>query len=163
MPDIDGLTTVLEAALPRERLPLIRVDFSDARAWRRVAKAVAAPADFSSPVDNDPDDFDPGYSVPLHVVDDEAFAGITAADLVHAAELSEAARMRGYAILVDARSVAEAAADGGRASVEIVDLARISGQSFRCVATSVATVHANLSTGNLFFDEFTTGDEVFDG
>ncbi|QSR24359.1 hypothetical protein CFH99_01810 [Nocardioides aromaticivorans] len=163
MPGIDGLTTILEAALPRERLPLIRVDFSDPKAWRRLAKAVATPVDFSSPIDNDPDDFDPGYSVPLDVIDDPAFAGITAADLVHAAELSEAAGMRGYAILVDTRSVAEAAGDGGLASVEIVDLARIPGQTFLCLATSVATVHANLSTGNLFFDEFTTGDEVFDG
>lgn len=157
------LQAILEAALPRERQSLIRADFSDAKAWRRIEKTVTAPADFSSPIDNDPGDFDPGYSVPLDVIDDPSLAGATVADLVAAAEASEEPDIRGYAILFDARSVAETSNDASRASVEFVDLARVPGQSFRCLTTSVATVHVNLVTGNLFFDEFTAGDEVYCG
>lgn len=59
--------------------------------------------------------------------------------------------------------MAEARSAGAAASVECVDLSGKYPKTFRSLTTSLPAAHANISEANLFFDELTHGDQIFDG
>ena len=141
-------------------MPLIRTDFSDDGAWRAVAAEVLRPVDFDDPGNTEPGS--DAYAPLLTLVDDRAFAGVTGPDLgtAYAAGSPEF----GYALLADARSMAEAGT-GGEITVELVDLScsdpeeadlleSFMGRTFRCAAVEVGAVEANLSIANMDFHEF---------
>lgn len=118
------------------------------------------PADFGL----DLDDLDgPGYAAPLQVVDDRAFEGLQARQVIEAAATLSPLPVLAVAVLADARSMAESRSLESAVSVECVDLSGEYSETFRSLATSLAAAHANISEANLFFDELTEGNEVFDG
>lgn len=156
-----------------ERTPLIRTDFSDDTAWNLVMAEVTKLVDFGS---EDPDadpDYD-GYTPNVTPIDDRAFAGVTGETLARAFIATD--ETYGYAILVDARSMAEARA-GGELTVVYVDLSvadpadaelfpTFRGRNFRCAVSEFASNGGNLSIANMDFHEFadnTNADGVFRG
>ena len=154
--NVDFLVPLLQA----EVTPLLRTDFSDDQAWARVAERVTARV-----VTNDPDPEVPGndggYSPSIEPVSDPGLTGADAQAIADAwrAHRSEAA---GYALLADARSMREAAV-GEEPTVVYLDLYAedddaelgwIYGNSFRCIASEVAEIEANLSISNLDFSDF---------
>ena len=131
---------------------LIRTDFSDDAAWKRVIKLVRTTPD------------EAGNRAQVAPLSDRHYEGMdpkALGDEAMAADL-----MQGYAILADARSMAEAAA-GGEVTVVYVDLSpeaaedaqlfeTFPGNSFRTVTAQVASIEVNLSIGNVDFSEFAT-------
>jgi hypothetical protein len=146
------------ALVQRHLTPFIRTDFSDDQLWRRIEKAAAAPVKFGV-MDGDPEP-DDGYIPGIHPVDNPVFLDVTAHQLLrHLGGPLQHADAR--AILVDSRTVQEASQSFPSASVEYVDLTTTSPSTFRCLISSIATVDVNLAIGNLYFDEFTSGDAVY--
>lgn len=140
--------------------PLVRTDFSSDSAWAKVVQQI-----------NRPDEY--GYVPHIVLVDDPEFAGVTGAALGETLAESEIA---GYALLADARTMAEAAG-GGEVTVDYVDLSvadpedaelfnSFMGRTFRCAVAAIASVETNLSIANVDFYEFadnTDPDGVFRG
>lgn len=156
--------TRLADIISDEGTPLVRTDFSDDGAWQAVVTAVTAPVRFDADPDADFDGVpgDDGYAPYVVVVDDRTFVGVTGAVL---GELVTATPdVSGYVLLADARTTAEALA-GGEITLDYVDLSvtdaeeaedvgSFLGRTFRCSATEVASVEANLSISNLDFSDF---------
>lgn len=119
------------------------------------------------------DDYE-GYEIPLEPVEDGAFKGLTGEEIGR--RFSRADLTAGYALVVDARSIAEAVA-GSELTVAFVDLATSDpedmellgshmGNTFRTLVTEVASIEANLSIANMDFCDVadsTDGDGVFRG
>jgi hypothetical protein len=128
--------------------PLIRTDFSDEDAWRRVVAVICAPALF----DGDEDTYEPDI-VPIS---DPAFGGVSVGSL---AALHRPDGVL-YAILADSESMR----DLSDLTVEYVDLGAAT--SFRCAAGEVALTEANLFLANMDFEDDASavvGDQVFRG
>ena len=147
--------------------PLLRTDFSDDAAWRAVVAAVMLPVEFDgSPYG--------AYEPQVIAVDDRDLQGATAETL--ARDLADHEEVRGYVLLADHRTLAEASA-GGEVSVVYVDLSVTDeedaelfdsylGRSFRCAVAEIASIEANLSIANMDFRDFADaveGDGVFRG
>ena len=107
-------------------------------------------------------------------VDDRDLHGATAETL--ARDLADHEEVRGYVLLADHRTMAEASA-GGEVSVVYVDLSVTDeedaelfdsylGRSFRCAVAEIASIEANLSIANMDFRDFADaveGEGVFRG
>ena len=143
-------------------MPLLRTNFTDDAAWRRVVTAVTA--EVHGP------DFGGTYTPNIQPIENQAFEGATGESL--AAQAND--KTYGYVILADARSMRESA--GGELTVRLVDLSVapedaeefgwLLGREFRSVVTEVASIEANLSIANMDFDEFADAveeDGVFRG
>jgi hypothetical protein len=159
-PDPSSAPTDLAGAMDGEATPLVRTDFSDDAAWQQVVALVTAPVDFNDP--DNPDPGEDGYAPYIVTLEDRSLEGVTGAVL--GKQAMAAGLMRGYALLADARSMAEARA-GGEVTVEYVDLSPYAaedaklfhtfpGNSFRCAVAQVASIEANLSIDNLDFSDF---------
>jgi hypothetical protein len=142
------------ATLPElqdDETPLIRTDFSDDRAWRRVVAAVRA----SSAPYSDDDDATP-VIVP---VSDRALQGLTAAAATAAGRSRDGC---GHVILADANSMRTPE----DITVQYVDLCDEPGATFRAAADEVTLIEASLAVANLAFADFedAVGDDgVFRG
>ncbi len=146
---------------------LLRTDFSDDAVWRRVVAEVRQPVLF----DGSP--YGP-YEPNVVAVDARDLEGATADSL--ARDLADLADVRGYVLLADARTMAEADT-GGELTVLYVDLSvtdeedaalleTFLGRSFRCAVTELASIEANLSIANMDFRDFADSvesDGVFRG
>ncbi|MCR1783259.1 hypothetical protein KVF89_12000 [Nocardioides carbamazepini] len=143
--------------------PLIRTDFSADDAWRRVVEALSQESDVVADGDE--------YTANLEAISDVGFDTITPETLANAWPREHP----GYVILADQRSMREAMS-GEDPTVVLVDLSAdeedeeefgwVFGQAFRCVASEVASVEANLSIANMDFAEFADAvddDGVFRG
>jgi len=163
-----GMSGLLQGG---DATPLIRTDFSDDAAWATITTAVSTPVDFNDL--HDIDHGEAGYSPLVAPVDDRQFEGITGAALGEF--LAAAGQFGGYALLADARSVAEAAA-GSELTVDYVDLSvtpgdedlfeSFVGRTFRCLVSEIASIEANLSIANMDFSDFAANidpDGVFRG
>jgi len=139
---------------------LVRTDFSDDAAWRRVVELVTAGKDFG-------DGYGP-YEPYVETLEDRDLEGVSAAELI--ATVGDGPLE--YRIIADARSMREAAA-GGEVTVLYVDVSAPSedevqdfSRELRTVTTEVALIEANLSVGNLWLFEFADSvdaDGVFRG
>lgn len=159
---------------------LVRTDFSDDAAWSVVVDRLTRPVDFDDPdrlhgdptVDEsvlDPDEFlaalepaddgaDDLYRPNVEVIDNPANVGLTPEQLsrVFAADEDRS----GHVLLADARTMREARA-GGELTAVYVDLSWAEelpdsdpGRWFRVTDREFASLEANLSIGNLSFEEF---------
>jgi hypothetical protein len=147
--------------------PLIRTDFSDDTAWNRLVGEVTAATDF----DGSP--YGP-YEPNVTVFQDPDFAGVTGDVL--AEKCAPHPELRGYVVLADARSVAEAAG-ADEITIDYVDLSiendadaelfeSFLGRTFRCAVSEFASTEANLAIANMDFHEFADNvqqDGVFRG
>jgi hypothetical protein len=156
-------STVAEA-FGQDATPLIRTDFHDEAAWKKVVELVSTTPD------------EVGNTAEVAPIADRHYEGIDPAAL--ADEVVAADLMQGYAILADGRSMAEAG-QGGEVTVVYVDLSPYAadpedaelfetfpGRAFRCVVTEVAGIEVNLSIANMDFHEFADNvgpDGVFRG
>ncbi len=129
---------------------LVRSDFSDDDAWRRVAKATIA-------ID---DEFEarPG----CRIVADRSAEGITPEQLV--AALPEHSPCAVF--VADAMTMTHK--DMPLLAVDIGPLSDTRGQSFRVIPAEVLAIEANLSISNMDFDDFASGarrssDGIFRG
>ncbi|RNL64336.1 hypothetical protein EFK50_07355 [Nocardioides marmoriginsengisoli] len=163
--------SVLVEAFGSGATPLVRVDFADDSAWQKVIDEVIRPVNLEDP-EAEPTEDD--YQPHVEQVADRHFDGLAPADI--AAEWDRAQDVAGYALIADARSMAEAAA-GGEITVVYLDLTPTPeleaefgwkyGRSFRTLTSEIASIEANLSISNMDFDEFADGvdphDAVFRG
>jgi hypothetical protein len=132
-------------------MPLIRTDFSSEDAWQRVVGRVSKESDFAGDGG--------GYSPNIEPVSDPGYESLTSDALASAWPRDR----YGYVILADERSMREATA-GDDLTVLFVDLSVdeedeaelgwVFGRAFRCVASEVAVIEANLSIANMDFAEF---------
>jgi hypothetical protein len=156
----------IAALFEAEGTPLLRTDFTNDEDWATVVAAVSKPADFGGGYG----DYEPAVAP----IDDQTFEGATGATL---AEISTRDELPGgYVLLADARTMAEAAA-GTEPTVEYVDLSVTDdeaaelfkshlGRTFRCTASEVAGIEANLSISNMDFSDYAdavSSDGVFRG
>lgn len=122
---------------------LIRTDFSDDDAWRRLLLGVARPSD--------PD----GFMAYFVFVDDRVFEGFGATEL---------AEVDGNAPVVYAAD--RASMSGPERTLLVVDRLHDRGRSFRVTLDEAWSVENNLSLANMDFFEFATAtqdDGVFRG
>ena len=122
---------------------LVRTDFSDDEAWKRLLLDVARP--------HGPDRFTANF-VPI---DDKTYEGMTAAQL---------AAVDGEAHVIYAADSLSMV--GGDRSLLVVDRLHDPGRSFRCSLQAAWAVENNLSLFNMDFFEFAdaaVGDGVFRG
>lgn len=144
-------------------MPLIRTDFSSDDDWQRVVDEVSKESDIVGD--------DDGYTPNIEPISDPGFRSITPEALAGAWPREH----HGYVILADEQSMREASS-GSDLTVVFVDLYAaeedeeefgwVFGRAFRCVASEVAGIEANLSIANMDFPDFadSTGDDgVFRG
>jgi hypothetical protein len=132
-------------------MPLIRTDFSSDETWQRVVNEVSKEVDIVGDGEL--------YAPNIEAISHPGFRSTTPEALANAWPREH----HGYVILADERSMREATSDGELAVV-FVDLNAsvkdedefgwIFGQAFRCVASEVAGIEANLSVANMDFAEF---------
>ena len=132
-------------------MPLIRTDFSSDDGWHAVVEEVSRESDLTGDGD--------AYAPNVEAISDAGFDGVTPEALASSWPRDH----HGYVILADQRSMREAH-EAGDVTVVFVDLSAddedaeefgwFFGQAFRCVASEVASVEANLSIGNMDFSEF---------
>jgi hypothetical protein len=162
---VDRLVATFQAG----RTALIRTDFTDDHAWDIVVREVTRPRQF----DGSP--YGP-YEPQVAVCDDPFFTGATGESLAELAASHE--NLRGYVVLADARSMAEAEPDDD-ITLAYVDLSveddddpelRVIdshlGRTFRCAVSEFASTEANLAIANMSFGEFADDvgtDGVFRG
>ncbi|MET8411528.1 hypothetical protein ABZV34_26095 [Streptomyces sp. NPDC005195] len=130
---------------------VVRTDYHDDVAWRAVTAALAKPWD---------DGGEGQYAAGLHVVDDPAWAEAGVDDVVAAVRadenlsvvfLADGTTMRAahHALLAVTTLTREECEDDE-------DHRRLTefGRSFRTVPAGIRDIHANLSIGNLGFEEY---------
>lgn len=129
---------------PVETSLLVRTDFTDDAAWRRLcAAATADPAD---------EDFEPAD---LEFVEDRTFEGATPEQLTqHVINSGEA--NQGYLFVGDTRAQFEGEHPILALNTEVgdPDFPAETGRTFRVVAGALSSIEANLSIGNMDFSEF---------
>ena len=147
---------LLRLSFASDATPLIRVDFTDDAAWHRIITRVTETADFAAPGE-EPQEYDPN----IDPIDHRSFDGISPMEL--GAAFQVAGEAPGYALIADARSMSEAAAD--ELTLIYVDLSiddeeaadlfdSHMGNAFRVAAAEIASIEANLSIANMDFSEF---------
>jgi hypothetical protein len=115
-----------------ENALLIRTDFSDANAWKKLMSAVSEPPD--------------SFIFNVDVVDDRANTGATVEQLM--AALPED-YPHSFMVVADALAISQA-----DHLLLIVNLLEERGRQFRAVAEQLASIENNLSIANMGFDEF---------
>ena len=124
---------------------LLRTDFSDETAWRRLCEDVVKPsAD--------------GFRANVDCVSDRAFDGMTVEGLV---ALSPPDGDRSFAFVADWRTVANP-----EQAILVVDLYDQPGRTFRVIPREMWGVENNLSLGNMDYSDFADNvdaDGVFRG
>jgi hypothetical protein len=121
-----------------ESVPLVRTDFSDDDAWATTCAQVTSTRHFS-PGDT--------FSADVEPVDDAAFAGLTAAQLV---ELVPADAEWAILLVADTKTMASA-----EHHVLVVDLEEDDrGRTFRATPPAVPEIETNLSLANMDWEYF---------
>jgi hypothetical protein len=115
-----------------ENALLIRTDFSDASAWKKLMSAVSEPPD--------------PFIFNMEIVDDHANKGATVEQLM--GTLPED-YPHSFMVVADALAISQA-----DHPLLIVDLLEERGRQFRAVAAQLASIENNLSIANMGFDEF---------
>ena len=115
-----------------ENALLIRTDFSDRSAWKKLTAALNEPAD--------------PFIFTMEIVDDLANSGATVEQLMGAL-----AEDYPHSFMVVADNVAISQPDH---PLLVVDLLGERGRQFRAVAAEVASIDNNLSIANMGFEEF---------
>jgi hypothetical protein len=133
------------------RMPLIRTDFSSDDTWQRVIAEVSKEVDIVGDGDL--------YAANVEPISDPGFRSATPEIVANAWPRA----YHGYVILADERTMAEVVS-GRDLTVVFVDLYSTEedaeefgwafGRAFRCVASEVAAVEANLSIANVDFPDF---------
>jgi hypothetical protein len=122
-----------------ENALLIRTDFSDQSAWKKLKTTVSDPGD--------------PFIFAMEVVEDRANNGATVEQLMEALPEDY---LHSFLVVADSASISQP-----DFPLLVVDLAEERGRQFRAVAAQVASIDNNLSTGNMGFEEF--ADAVDDG
>jgi hypothetical protein len=122
-----------------ENALLIRTDFSDQSAWKKLKRAVSDPGD--------------PFVFGMEIVDDRANSGATVEQLMEALPKDYP-----HSFMAVADRVAISQLDY---PLLVVDLGEERGRQFRAVAAQVASIDNNLSIANMGFEEF--ADAVDDG
>ena len=115
-----------------ENALLIRTDFSDQSAWKKLAAAARKP--------DDP------FTFNMEIVDERANSGATVEQLMQALPEDYP-----HSFMVVADSISISQPDN---PLLVVDLAEERGRQFRTVAAQVASIDNNLSIANMDFEEF---------
>jgi hypothetical protein len=115
-----------------ENALLIRTDFSDQRAWKKLTAAVSEPAD--------------PFIFTMEIVDDRANSGATVEQLM--AALPED-YPHSFIVVADSLSISQP-----DHPLLVVDLLEERGRQFRAVAAQIASIDNNLSIANMGFEEF---------
>lgn len=115
-----------------ENALLIRTDFSDQNAWKKLTALVREPAD--------------PFIFNMEIVDDRLNSGATAEQLMGALPENYP-----HSFMVVADSVSISQPDH---PLLIMDLSEERGRQFRAVASEVASIDNNLSIANMGFEEF---------
>lgn len=119
--------------IPETENPLVlRVDFSDEAAWRLLCKTL-----------QDPDD---EFSPRLDFITDQAFDGLTAAELP---SLLSKYSSHTFAFIVDHTALTQLGHP-----ILVIDLHNKPGRTFRVVASAMGSVANNLFVANMDFGEF---------
>ena len=121
-----------------ERTPLIRTDFSDDRAWKRIVEAVSKPS---------PD----GFLANLNPVNDPQYDNANPDTL---AEQADATTDFALLVIADDRSMSEP-----EMPLLCVDAIPPGGQ-FRCIPSELWGVENNVSLANMDFSEFALAVEA---
>lgn len=111
---------------------VLRTDFSDAAAWQTIRRAMLK---LEPPY---------GFRAYIHIIDDEAYDGLTVAQIV-----SLARDHHEYLFVVDATALSHA-----EQPILCVDTAAESGRSFRVIPTALPGVENNLSLANMDVADF---------
>jgi len=114
-----------------ENALLIRTDFSDADAWKKLVAAAGEPAD--------------PFIFNMEIVDDQTNSGATVDQLM--AALSD--YQHSFVVIADAISILQP-----DHPLLVVDLAEERGRQFRAIASQIASIDNNLSIANMDFEEF---------
>jgi hypothetical protein len=122
-----------------ENALLIRTDFSDKSAWKKLKTAVSQPGD--------------PFIFGMEVVDDRANGGANVEQLMKALPDDYP---HNFLVVADSASISQP-----DFPLLVVDLAEERGRQFRAVAVQVASIDNNLSIANMGFEEF--ADAVDDG
>ena len=123
---------------------LIRTDFSDESAWKKLKTAVSEPGDL--------------FIFNMEVVDDRANSGATVEQLM---DLLPEDYPHSFIVVADGAAFSQP-----DYPLIVVDLDEERGRQFRAVAEQVASIDNNLSIANMGFEEFADavdGDGVFRG
>ena len=132
--------TLSKLSSTKEQVPLvIRTDFSDDNDWMEIRGVVP---DFAN----------------LQFVDDKSLAGLSLSNL---AEMLAGARYAKLLFIADATTFSDS-----ETTLLVVDLSRSPVRTFRCLPIGIFVIEANVSTGNMKFDEFANSaqaDGVFRG
>ena len=115
-----------------ENAVLIRTDFSDESAWKKLKAAASEPPD--------------PFIFTMEIVDDHANNGATVGQLMEALPEDYP-----HSFMVIADNVAISQPDH---PLLVVDLLEEPGRQFRAVAAQVASIDNNLSIANMGFEEF---------
>lgn len=117
---------------PTENALLVRTDFSNQSAWKRLI------ADAQEPLDL--------FTFNMEIVDDRANSGATAAQIMTALP---AEYPHSFIVLADNKSMSEPGFP-----LLVVDVTGDAGRRFRAIASQIACIDNNLSIGNMDFAEF---------
>ncbi len=127
-----------------ENALLIRSDFSDESAWKKLKSAVSEPGD--------------PFIFAMEVVDDRANNGATVEQLMDSLPEDYP---HSFMVVADAAAISQP-----DYPLLVVDLGEERGRQFRAVAAQVASIDNNLSIANMGFEEFADavdGNGVFRG
>jgi len=117
---------------PTENALLVRTDFSNQNAWKRLISDAQEPAD--------------PFIFSMEIVDDRANSGATAEQIMTALP---AEYPHSFIMLADGPSMSEP-----DFPLLVVDVTGDAGRRFRAVALQIASIDNNLSLGNMDFAEF---------
>jgi hypothetical protein len=121
--------------LPKTTHPLvIRTDFGNEQAWKKVCKVLRAPADCF------------GVTIEAHLefLEDESLAGLTTEQLT---KLAPGDYEYSFLFVVDAATLAHK-----ELTVLVIDIESV--QSFRALPSQIPGIENNLSVANMGFEEF---------
>ena len=122
----------MKTILTTESAQIVRTDFSDQTAWKRLTAAVREPAD--------------PFIFNMEILDDRDHSGATVEQLL--AALPEDYP---HSFVVVADSVAMSQPDH---PLLVIDLMEERGRQFRAIAAQVPSIENNLSIANMGFEEF---------
>jgi hypothetical protein len=135
--------------LPETNNPLVvRIDFENQRAWKRVCKLIRAPV---------PAIGDTFYAY-VQFLDDVAFRGLGAAELL--ARVPSGYK-HSFLLVVDS-----AAINHPEFAILVIDLRGVDHRQFRAIPAAIQSIENNLSIANLCFSEFADAvdeDGIFRG
>ena len=119
--------------IPRtEKASIIRTDFTNDAAWKRLQTAVQSPPE--------------PFLFAMEIVDDQNFDQLTNEKLP---EQIPDNYLHSFIVLADATSLS-----APNFPLLVIDLLEDPGREFRCEAAHLASIENNLSIGNMGFEEF---------